>query len=103
MKGAIRGTCREKIYHKLGFESLQYRRWYIKLCAFYKILISLSPKYLSDIIPSITRSYALRNAKNIPLVRVFNNYFMNTNLTWVSEIQLALIYLKTDYYNLQNL
>ena len=49
--GAIRGTSREKI----------------------------SPKYLSDIIPSTTRIYSSRNANNIPLVRANNNYyFMNT-------------------------
>ena len=38
----------------------------------------MSPKYLSDIIPSITRRYALRNANNTPLGRDNNNYFMNT-------------------------
>ena len=36
--GAIRGTSREKIYSELGLESLQDRRWYRKLCAFYKII-----------------------------------------------------------------
>ena len=34
--GAIRGTSREKLYHELGFESLVSRRWYCKLCFFYK-------------------------------------------------------------------
>ena len=38
----------------------------------------MSPKYLSDIIPITTRRYASRNANNIPLVRINNNYFMNT-------------------------
>ena len=52
--GAIRGTSREKIYSELGLESLQDRRWYIKLCVFYKILNNMSPIYLSDIIPSTT-------------------------------------------------
>ena len=37
----------------------------------------MSPKYLSDIIPSTTRRYTLRNVNDIPLVRVNNNYFMN--------------------------
>ena len=70
----------------------------------------MSPKYLSDIIPSTTRRYSSRNANNIPLVRVNKNYFINTffasmertwiNLTWVFVIQLALMYLKVDYYNL---
>ena len=34
---AIRGTSREKIYQELGLESLQLRRWYRKLCLFYKV------------------------------------------------------------------
>ena len=38
----------------------------------------MSPKYLSDIIPGTTRRYSSRNENNIPLVRVNNNYFMNT-------------------------
>ena len=44
----------------------------------YKILNNMSPKYLSDIIPSTTRRYSSRNANNIPLVRVNKNYFIDT-------------------------
>ena len=72
--GAIRGTSREKMYSKLGLESLQDRQ---KICVFYKIL-NMSPKYLSDIIPSTTRRYFSRNANNIPLLRANTNYFMST-------------------------
>ena len=49
-------------------------RSYRKLCAFYKIFNNMSPKYLSDIIPSTTGRYASRNANNISLVSVNNNY-----------------------------
>ena len=38
----------------------------------------MSPKYLSDIVPSTTRRYSSRNENNIPLVRVNNSYFINT-------------------------
>ena len=76
--GAICGTSREKIYSELGLESLQGRRWYRKLCVFYKILNNMSPKYLGDIIPSTNRRYSSRNTNNIPLVRANTNYFMNT-------------------------
>ena len=76
--GAIRGTSKTKIYSQLGLESLQDRRWYRKLCVFHKILNNMSPKYLSNIIPSTTRRYSSRNANNIPLVRAHSNYFMNT-------------------------
>ena len=31
---AIRGSSREKLYQELGFESLQQRRWYRKLCLY---------------------------------------------------------------------
>ena len=58
--GAIRGSSREKVYSELGLESLQDRRSYRKLCVFYKILNNMSPKYLSDIIPSTTRRYSLK-------------------------------------------
>ena len=37
--GAIRGTSTEKIYQELGLESLKSRRWFRKLCHFYKILM----------------------------------------------------------------
>ena len=49
--GAIRGYCREKLYQELGLETLQQRRWYKKLCCFYKVLKSQSPKYLFSITP----------------------------------------------------
>ena len=76
--GGIRGTSREKIDFELGLESLHDRCWYRGLCVFYKILYSMSPKYLNDIIPCTTRRYTPRYANSIPLVRVNNNYFMNT-------------------------
>ena len=60
----LRIITREKLVQKIMF--------------FYKVSNSISSKYLSDIIPRTTRRYATRNAKNIPLVRVNNNHFMNT-------------------------
>ena len=32
--GAIRGSSRENFYQELGLESLQQRRWYMKICYF---------------------------------------------------------------------
>ena len=34
--GAINGPSTEKLYHELGLESLQNRRWFRKLSVFYK-------------------------------------------------------------------
>ena len=40
-----------QLYHELGLESLEKRRWYRKLFCFYKIFRSQSPQYLLNIIP----------------------------------------------------
>ena len=76
--GAIRGTSKEKIFEELGLESLQHRRWYRKLCCFYKILKDQSPKYLFNIIPKLNRPYPTRNANNIPHFKVKHSFFKNT-------------------------
>ena len=104
-----RGTPILKIYSELGLESLQNR----KLCTFYKILNSMSRKYLSEIIPSFTRRYVSRNANSILLVRVNNNYFMNNFfLSKITEWNIpdlsihnstSLIYLRALYFILQNM
>ena len=35
--GTISGASKEKLYDELRFETLQKRRWYRKLCCFFKI------------------------------------------------------------------
>ena len=54
----------------------------------------MSPKYLSDIIPTTTRRYYSRNANNAPSARVNNNYFMNTfflsTITEWSKVDLSI-------------
>ena len=76
--GAIRGTSKEKNYHELGLESLEKRRWYRKLCCFYKIFRSQSPQYLFNIIPTSVRPYNIRNANNIPQFKVKHIFFKNS-------------------------
>ena len=48
--GAIRGSSREKLYQEQGLESLQQRRWYRKLCYFFKLKANL-PSIFSIISP----------------------------------------------------
>ena len=76
--GAIRGTSREKLYQQLGLESLQQRRWYRKLCLFFKIYKNQWPKYLFDIIPQSNCPYRTRNVQNIPHINVKHQFFKNT-------------------------
>ena len=47
---AIKGTSRTKLYKELGIESLSFRRWFRRLCTFYKIKTQRAPKYLYKLI-----------------------------------------------------
>ena len=50
--GCWQGTSRVKIYDDLGLESLSDRRWYRRLCLFYKIRNHETPQYLHDHLPA---------------------------------------------------
>ena len=65
--GAVRGTSREKLYQELGLESLRKRRWYRKLCYFFKTFKGQSPAYLFRILPSVSKAYNTRTNDKIPL------------------------------------
>ena len=78
MTGAIRGYCREKLYQELGLETLQQRRWYKKLCCFYKVLKSQSPKYLFSIIRKHNMSHRTRQCKKIPAINMKHDFFKNS-------------------------
>ena len=67
--GAIRGSSREKLYQELGLESLQRRRWYRKLCLFYKILKENKPVYIFNLIPT-------KNRFIIPEIQIKLRYFI---------------------------
>ena len=49
--GAIIGTSKEKLCQELGFESVQQRPWFRKLCNLYEIYENQSPSYLYNLIP----------------------------------------------------
>ena len=78
--GTIRGTSSEKLYQELRLESLKSRRWFRKLCYFYKILNEKSPSYLFDLIPSLNRVYETRHSSNIPAIiktRLFQEFILS--------------------------
>ena len=76
--GAIRRTSKEKLYHDLGLESLEKRRWYRKLCCFYKIFRNQSPEYLFNIIPTSVKPYNKTNTNNIPQFKIKQIFFQNS-------------------------
>ena len=51
VSGAWKGSNTTKLYEELGWESLTDRRWFRRLCQFYKIHNGLTPPYLKEPIP----------------------------------------------------
>ena len=85
--GAIKGTSQIKLYNELGLESLQFRRWFRKLCLFCKIKKTGLPEYLFNMIPKSNHQY---NTWSIEEVTKFYSrtdvlkysYFPHTILEW---------------------
>ena len=76
--GAMRGSSRKKLYQELGFDSLQQRRWYRKLCSFFKVFKNERRRYLFNVIPIRNPAYSTRNHVNIPLFKTNHNFFKNS-------------------------
>ena len=54
------------------------RRWFKKVCHFYKILTEKSPSYLFNLIPNLNRTRQTRHRNNIPAIYTRHNYFNNS-------------------------
>ena len=81
--GAIRGSSREKLYHELGLESLHDRRWYRKLCFYYKITHNDCPLNLVVIIFAQINLYItveLNGSRHLsfPLVPIIGTNWIQT-------------------------
>ena len=63
--GAIRDTSKEKLYDELGLDPLQLRRWFQKLCYFYKFYKNEPPQYLFKLVPLRHSSYTTRNVEKL--------------------------------------
>ena len=107
--GAIHGSSRDKLYQELGFESLHDRRWFRKLCFYYKIRHNMCPLYLTDLLPIMkTSCYSLRlnRAPTVPNFRTerFKSTFpppalpIGTNLIPIYKILLQLKFLNEHYF-----
>ena len=88
VSGSWRGTNTDRLFEELGWEYLYHRRWYRRLCHFYKLRNTQSPDFLFQHIPSErVVNYNLRN----PFVlkqsvgrtsRYSNTYFQNCIKEW---------------------
>ena len=58
--GVIRGTSQTKLYSELGLESLKFRRWFRRLCTFFKAYVH---NFLSNFIfsPNDSPSKTMKN------------------------------------------
>ena len=59
IKGAIKGTSRERLYQELGLETLRDRRWYRKLVLFFNIFKGEAPLYLKNLLPPFVSGRSL--------------------------------------------
>ena len=66
--GAVRGTSKDKLYKELGIEYLSSRRWFERVCLFYKIINKKTPSYLTNIVPLPNHNLNTRNQHLIPQI-----------------------------------
>ena len=82
--GAWKGSSEISIFEELGWESLFDRRWFRRLCQFYKIKNEFTPLYLKEAIPQPrTLLYGQRRENvlhEIPCrtTRFFNSFYPDT-------------------------
>ena len=76
--GAIRGTSQTKLYVELGLESLKARRWFRRLCYFYKFKSYGLPPYLFQLIPHESHSYNTHNSEDISKYHCRTDSFNNS-------------------------
>ena len=63
--GAARGTSQERLYQKLGLESLKIGRWLRPMCYFYKLITTQMPLYLFNQIPPKLNSLQHSNTNSV--------------------------------------
>ena len=83
--GAIKGTSQLKIYKELGLESLKCRRWFRRLCFFYKLRFTQTPKYFHNLIPLENCMYNTRNQDQI------DTYYCRTDLFKYSSFPYTIV------------
>ena len=79
VSGAWRGTNTDKLFEKLGLESLAHRRWYRRLCLFYKIMNNGTPEYTRRYLPTFKQNpYDLRRPSIFAEERTNTNRYSNS-------------------------
>ena len=82
--GLIQGTSKVKLYREWGLESLKSRRWFRRLCCFYRIKTFGLPSYLSNLISSGFHSYNTRNSENVVTYHCRADTFKHSFFPWTT-------------------
>ena len=86
------GTSHNDIYTETGFVPLTERRKRHKLYLMYKIVHNLTPKYLSDLIPTKTHIHNLRNSENLQeypfKTDLFSKLFMPSSIREWNKLEI---------------
>ena len=83
--GAIKCTSKERIYNELGIESLSNRRWYRRMCLFWKIINKSAPFYLSDLLPNKQFSRNPNRQNLLTSCQRNNDYFANSFFPYCTD------------------
>ena len=83
--GAIRGTSKTKIYNELGLESLRFRRYFRRLCTFFKIKQTEMPSYLFNLISQSNLNYNTRQCDNIESFYCRTDVFKNSFFPYIID------------------
>ena len=79
VSGCWQGTSQVNIYNELGWESLSDRRWYRRLCLFYKICNHDTPQYLHNHLPpSREVTYRTRSSREFYPTATRTSRFTNS-------------------------
>ena len=76
------------MYEEIGWESLSDRRWFRRLCQFYKIQNDLTPLYLKEAIPQPRTFLYGQSRENVlheipcRTTRFFNSFYPDTTRSW---------------------
>ena len=96
LKEHIKGL---KLYHEIGLESLKFRRWFRKLCTFYKIKSTGLPSYLYDLIPKSSHMYNTRSVEDVAMLYsrtdIFKYSFFPSTISEWNKLDLKIQQSKT--------
>ena len=88
VSGAWKGSNTSKLYEELGWESLSDRRWFRRLCQFYKIHNDLTPSYLKEPIPQPRRLLYGQRRENVlheipcRTLKFYNSFYPDSVRSW---------------------